>query len=172
MGDRRVGPTEGIVTEDIVQGWAPVYPHLRYEAPGEAIAWLSRVFGFRERVRLSQPDGTVITAKIEVPGGGLVMVAGNSPGFEAWMRERVPGFRAQQERPWPHLSHSITVMVNDVNAHYERAKSGGATMLTTPMDQPWGLRSYAAIDLEGHQWEFSQTLRLVEPEAWGATRSE
>jgi uncharacterized glyoxalase superfamily protein PhnB len=41
-----------------------------------------------------------------------------------------------------------------------------------PKDQPWGLRSYAAIDLEGHQWEFSQLLRIVEPEAWGATRIE
>jgi uncharacterized glyoxalase superfamily protein PhnB len=64
---------------DIVQGWATVYPHIRYEQPVEAIAWLSRAFGFRERVRMARPDGSFITAKVETPGGGLVMVAGSSP---------------------------------------------------------------------------------------------
>src|SRR5512132_417065 len=30
------------MVDDVVRGWASVYPHLRYEEPGEAIAWLSR----------------------------------------------------------------------------------------------------------------------------------
>ncbi len=115
-------------------------------------------------------DGTVITSKLEGPEGGLVMVAGSSPDFQAWVRERVPGFHEQQQPPWPNLSHATTVLVSDVDAHYERAKTAGATMVMAPTDQPWGLRSYAAIDLEGHQWEFSQMLRIVEPEAWGAIR--
>ena len=158
------------MTEDLVRGWAPVYPHIHYREPAEAIAWLTRVFGFRERVRMTGPDGTFITSKLETPGGGLVMVAGSSPEFQQWVRERVPSFREQQERPWPDLSHATTVLVSDVDAHYEQAKTAGATIVMTPTDQPWGLRSYAAIDLEGHQWEFSQTLRIVEPEAWGAIR--
>jgi uncharacterized glyoxalase superfamily protein PhnB len=165
-------PTEERVTDDLVRGWAPVYPHLRYAAPGAAIAWLGRVFGFRELARLARPDGTVITAKLEGPDGGLVMVAGSSPEFEAWLRDRVPGFRAPRERPWPHPSHTTTVLVGDVDAHYQRATAGGATILLPPTDQPWGLRAYAALDLEGHQWEFSQPLHPVEPEAWGATRIE
>ena len=159
------------MTAAIVEGWAPVYPHLRYEAPEEAIAWLSRVFGFQERVRLSRPDGAVIVAKLETPGGGLVMVAGSSREFNQWIQERVPSFREQREQPWPNLSHSITVLVSNVDAHYEQAKAGGATMLMPPADQPWGLRSYAAIDVEGHQWEFSQVVYIVQPEAWGATRT-
>jgi uncharacterized glyoxalase superfamily protein PhnB len=158
--------------DDVVRGWAPVYPHLRYHEPGEAVAWLSRVFGFRERVRLARPDGDIIVAKLESPGGGLVMVAGSTPDFHQWIRERVPDVREQQERPWPNLSHTTTVLVSDVDAHHQRASDQGATILMAPTDQPWGLRSYAAIDLEGHQWEFSQLLRFVEPEAWGATRIE
>jgi uncharacterized glyoxalase superfamily protein PhnB len=163
---------ENRVTDRLVVGWAPVYPHLRYREPSAAIAWLTHVFGFRERVRMARPDGTIITSKLETPGGGLVMVAEASREFTEWIRERVPGFREQQEPPWPHVSHTTTVMVSDVNAHYERAKAGGATVLMTPTDQPWGLRAYAAIDLEGHQWEFTELLRAVEPEAWGATRIE
>jgi len=54
----------------------------------------------------------------------------------------------------------------------KRAADEGAAILMALTDQPWGLRSYAAIDLEGHQWEFSQVLGVVEPEAWGATRVE
>jgi len=158
------------VAEDVVVGWAPVYPHLRYADPLAAIAWLTRVFGFRERVRMARPDGSVITSKLEAPGGGLVMVAGMSPDFVDWMRARVPGFREQTDAPWPNLSHGVTVMVSDVDAHYELAKTRGATVLMPPADQPWGLRSYAALDLEGHQWEFSQTIQLVAPETWGATR--
>jgi uncharacterized glyoxalase superfamily protein PhnB len=160
------------VTEDLVRGWAPVYPHIHYREPAEAIAWLTRVFGFRERVRMTGPDGTFITSKLETPGGGLVMVAGSSPEFTEWIQERVPGFREQQDRPWPNLSHTTTVMVSDVDRHHEHAKAEGATMLMSPMDQPWGLRSYATIDLEGHQWEFSEELQLLDPEAWGATRIE
>jgi len=158
--------------DDVVRGWAPVYPHLRYQEPGQAIAWLSRVFGLRERVRLARPDGGIIVAKLESPGGGLVMVAGCSPDFQQWIRERVPGFREPQGRPWPELSHTTTVLVSDVDGHHQRAAGEGAVILMAPTDQPWGLRSYAAIDLEGHQWEFSQVLGVVEPEAWGATRVE
>jgi uncharacterized glyoxalase superfamily protein PhnB len=160
------------VTKDLVRGWSPVYPHLHYREPGEAIAWLTRVFGFRELVRMAEPDGTLITSKLESPGGGLVMVARSSPEFTEWIRERVPDFREQRERPWPNISHATTVIVGDVDAHYKRAMTEGAAILTAPTDQPWGLRSYAAIDLEGHQWEFSQTLGVIEPEAWGATRIE
>ncbi len=155
---------------DIVQGWASVYPHIRYESPVAAIAWLSRAFGFRERVRMASPDGTFITSKVETPGGGLIMVAGSSPDFTEWVRQRVPNLRQPQEKPWPNLSHSTTVTVTDVKAHYLQAQAAGATILMPPTDHPWGLRSYAAIDLEGHQWEFSQILQIVEPEVWGAVR--
>ena len=90
----------GPVAEDVIKGWMPVYPHIRYDDPNQAVAWLSRVFGFRERVRLAQPDATVIASKLEAPGGGLVMVARLSPEFKQWVRERVPNFRDQPERPW------------------------------------------------------------------------
>ena len=167
---RRLRSLRRPLTDDIVHGWTPVYPHVRYQDPGDAIAWLTRAFGFRERVRMAEPDGTIITSKLETPGGGLVMVAGASPDFQTWIRERVPEFRQPDERPWPNLTHTTTVMVGNVDAHYERARATGATILMPPTDQPWGLRVYAAFDPEGHQWEFSQILRTIEPEEWGATR--
>ncbi len=62
--------------------------------------------------------------------------------------------------------------MRDVDAHFERAESEGAIILMPPIDQPWGMRVYSAIDLEGHQWEFSQVLRLVDPAEWGASTIE
>jgi uncharacterized glyoxalase superfamily protein PhnB len=47
------------------------------------------------------------------------------------------------------------VIVDDVDAHFERAKHQGAAVLAAPKDQPWGVRSYAVLDPEGHQWEFA-----------------
>ncbi len=29
---------------------------------------------------------------------------------------------------------------------------------TPPVDQPYGVRSYGATDIEGHQWYFAQPL--------------
>ncbi len=156
------------MTGDLTREWAPVYPHLRYRDPLAAIDWLTRVFGFRERVRMERPDGGIIVSKLEGPDGGLVMVAGHPPELNDWMRERLPNFHPQREQAWPDLSHVITVVVRDVGAHFQRSQTEGATILMPPADQPWGTRVYSAIDPEGHQWEFSQILRPVDPAEWGA----
>jgi uncharacterized glyoxalase superfamily protein PhnB len=155
------------VPEDAATGWALVYPHLAYEDPIAAIAWLSKAFDLRERVRMDDEDGGFITAKLETPAGGLVMVTGHS---DEWLRERLPGIPRREKLPYPQPGHTISVMVPDVDAHFRKAKAGGATILSEPKDQPWGLRVYAALDPEGHQWEFVKQLRWLEPEDWGARR--
>jgi uncharacterized glyoxalase superfamily protein PhnB len=161
---------EDVMHEDLVRA-CTIYPHLRYEEPAEAIAWLARVFGFRERVRMAQPDGSIITSKLETSGGGLVMVAGSSREFVKWIRGRVPECREQREHPWPNLSHTTTVIVDDVEAHHERSVAEAVTILMPPTDHPCGLRAYAAIDVGGHL-EFARVLRVADPAAWGATRLE
>ena len=112
-------------------------------------------------------DGDFITAKLETPAGGLIMVTGDS---DEWLREQVPGLPPREKLPSPHVGHTISAMVPDVDAHFLKAKAGGATILLEPTDQPWGLRVYSALDPEGHQWEFVKELRSVQPEEWGARR--
>jgi uncharacterized glyoxalase superfamily protein PhnB len=158
------------MTEHATTSWAPVYPHLTYQNPVEAIAWLSKAFGLRELVRMDKPDGTFITSKLEPPQGGLIMIKGHSRDFIDWLRQSVPELTEQEQLPHPHLGHAISVLVADVDAHFEQAKAGGARILSEPADQPWGLRVYSALDLEGHQWEFVKPVREVEPEQWGARR--
>jgi len=60
------------------------------------------------------------------------------------------------------------VSVDDVDAHFERARDAGATIIEPPAEQPYGDRRYAAEDPEGHQWFFAEHVRDLAPEEWGA----
>jgi uncharacterized glyoxalase superfamily protein PhnB len=131
-----------------------VVPHLSYEDPFAALAWLCRAFGFTEAKRFERGQDN-LTARLRGPDGGAVMISGRNHDFSTWMRERAPHFEEATGRSWPLLTHAITVIVDDVDAHFERAKHQGAAVLTAPKDQPWGVRSYAVLDPEGHQWEFA-----------------
>jgi uncharacterized glyoxalase superfamily protein PhnB len=131
-----------------------VVPHLSYEDPFAALAWLCRVFGFTEAKRFDRGEDN-LTARLRGPNGGVVMISGSEDGFKTWMRDRAPRFEEATGRSWPLLTHAVTVIVDDVDDHFERAESEGAAVLGTPKDQPWGVRSYAALDPEGHQWEFA-----------------
>lgn len=131
-----------------------VVPHLGYEEPFAALDWLCRVFGFTEVKRFDRGEDN-LTARLRGPDGGVVMVSGHDDDFKDWMRERAPHFEEATGRAWPLLTHAITVIVKDVDAHFERAEREGASVLSAPRDQPWGVRSYAALDPEGHQWEFA-----------------
>jgi uncharacterized glyoxalase superfamily protein PhnB len=86
------------------------------------------------------------------------MVSGHDEDFTSWMRERAPHFEEGAGRSWPLLTHAISVMVDDVDAHLARAEREGAAMLSEPRDQPWGVRRYAVHDPGGHQWEFATVM--------------
>src|SRR6266705_524307 len=144
----------GIVTSGLEADHPRVTPHLSYEDPFAALSWLCRVFGFVERTRFDRGEDN-LTARLEGPDGGVVMISGVDDEFTQWMRDRAPRFEEADRRSWPLLTHAVTVIVDDVDAHYARAEREGAHLLTAPKDQPWGLRSYAVLDPEGHQWEFA-----------------
>jgi uncharacterized glyoxalase superfamily protein PhnB len=52
----------------------------------------------------------------------------------------------------------IMCYVDDVDAHFERAKKAGATIAAEPADQPHGHRIYRVVDPEGHRWIFSMAI--------------
>jgi uncharacterized glyoxalase superfamily protein PhnB len=138
-----------------------VVPHLSYEDPFAALDWLCRVFGFTEVKRFDRGDDN-LTSRLRGPDGGVVMISGSDDEFKEWMRERAPRFEEATGGSWPLLTHTITIIVDDVDAHFEQAEFEGAALLGKPRDQPWGVRSYAALDPEGHQWEFATVLNDTE----------
>jgi uncharacterized glyoxalase superfamily protein PhnB len=54
----------------------------------------------------------------------------------------------------------ITVHVDDIDAHHQRALASGARIAHGPHSHS-GHRAYEALDLEGHRWRFLQQLGEV-----------
>jgi uncharacterized glyoxalase superfamily protein PhnB len=65
-------------------------------------------------------------------------------------------------------TQSLTIFVEDVEAHYARAKAAGAEIVEGPHETEYGEFQYAVRDLEGHHWLFSRHARDVDPAEWGA----
>jgi PhnB protein len=132
-----------------------ITPYLLYEDAAVAIVWQGRAFGFEERLRFADEDGTVTHAELTL-GDGLIYIGHPGPDYRSPKRAGT----------WSHLVH---VYVDDVDAHHARAAEAGATILTEPEDMPYGDRRYDAEDLEGQRWSFAQRVREVAPGDWGAT---
>jgi uncharacterized glyoxalase superfamily protein PhnB len=128
-------------------------PTLAVADVGAAIAWLTRVFGFRERAeaRLSWPGGG--RAWVEL-GDALVTLA--SAGGHGLVSPRAAGA----------TSVALKVYVADVDAHFRNARAAGATILSEAEDGFWGGRIYRAQDLDGHHWEFSERDRELASSLW------
>jgi uncharacterized glyoxalase superfamily protein PhnB len=65
----------------------------------------------------------------------------------------------------------LTVFIEDVEAHFEHAKSSGVAILEDLHETVYGELQYGAEDLDGHHWLFSRHARDVSPEQWGAAVS-
>ncbi|HEY3070238.1 MAG TPA: VOC family protein [Gaiellaceae bacterium] len=133
-------------------------PFISYENVGAAADWLGEAFGFQERgERYTDPDGTVTHAELALDGA-VVMLGWPGPDY------RSPASHVEeceQARKWlepPNVVDGVLIYVADVDAHCERARAAGATILREPKDEPYG-RLYNASDLEGHRWMFMQAPR-------------
>lgn len=138
-----------------------IVPMLAYEDPAAAIEWLERAFGFRDRgERYTDERGVITHAELEL-GRGVIMLANPTPEYQS---PRHHDDVCEPARRWrasvPYVIDGILAHVDDVDAHFERAKAAGATILTEPEDAGFG-RHYRAEDLEGHRWMFAGPLRVA-----------
>lgn len=131
-----------------------VVPYLAYTDAPAAIEFLTAAFGFEELFRFPMEDGRIGHAELSV-GDSIVMLAS--------VYEEL-GFASPQDLTGIHTQ--IQVAVDDVDAHFERARNAGAVVTSEPEDQFYGDRIYRAVDPEGHRWVFSQHVRDVPPEEW------
>lgn len=139
---RRVRPNRSIPSATVIP--VLVYPDVR-----AAVDWLSDVFGFVERVRI----GEAHRSQLQVGADGGVIVA---------------DVRHDQRPPTEGVvTHLLKVRVDDVDAVIEHARSRGATIVQEPTEYEYGEREATVVDLAGHRWQFTQTMRDVAPEEWG-----
>jgi len=141
---------------------ATVMPVLVYEDVAEAVEWLCDTFGFTERLRMGDHRAQLCI------GGGAVVVTERRVAQVYGSSDSVilrPPRRGE-------VSHVVMVRIEDVDGHYEYARQRGARIIDPPTDQPHGERQYAAEDLAGHRWNFTQTIADVAPEDWGGEPKE
>lgn len=69
-------------------------------------------------------------------------------------------------------TQSLTVFVEDVDAHFQRAKSARVKIREDLHETVYGELQYAAEDLDGHHWLFSRHARDLSPGEWGATETQ
>ena len=130
-----------------------VIPMLAYENGPEAMDWLIRAFGFRERDRRVE-EGRLTHGELDT-GGGIVMLATPSVHYHGPKRHREECESARAWHDVPYIIDGVLVYVEDVRAHFDRAKAAGATILS-PVEAGEGGGRYRAEDLEGHRWMFMQ----------------
>ena len=129
------------------EGMPRITPYLLYEDVDGALDWLTRAFGFRERMRIPGTDGKSSHAEMEYEDGIVMMGC--------------PGPQYQNPKRVGQVTQNLYVYVDDVDKHFEKAKKEGATILEEPKDQFYGDRRYGAVDPEGHHWYFAQHVRDV-----------
>ena len=127
---------------------ATVIPVLAYPDVNQAADWLCAAFGFSVRLRIG--DHRV---QMNVGDGAVTL------------RELRPG---EENGPFG-VGHSITVRVEDADAHCRKAREHGARVTAEPMTHMFGERQYNAEDPAGHEWTFSQSVADVDPAEWGGT---
>ena len=52
----------------------------------------------------------------------------------------------------------LTIWVEDADAVVEQLRSAGVELLNGPIDRPWGLRTAAFADPDGHVWEVASKI--------------
>jgi lactoylglutathione lyase len=52
----------------------------------------------------------------------------------------------------------LTIFVEDANAAVEQLRGRSVELLNGPIDRPWGMRTAAFADPDGHVWEVAQQL--------------
>ena len=118
-----------------------ITPYLLYEDAAAASDWLQRAFGFRE---VDRQTGAAGGAHLELAVGAADarIYAGSPPG----------AFRGPAKVGRTSL---VYVLVDDVDAHYVRAREAGAEIVEERTETPYGHRRYTCRDPEGHEWSFA-----------------
>jgi len=133
-----------MAVKPIPEGYHTVTPYLVVEGAAKLIDFVKAALGAEERMRMAQPDGTIMHAEVAI-GDSVIMLA--DAGGE--------------NQPMPAMIH---LYVEDADAAYQRALQAGAISLREPADQFYGDRSAGVRDAFGNQWWLATHIEDVSPE--------
>ena len=112
------------------KGWPRISSSLAYRTPASAIDWLCNAFGFEVQLKVEGDDGKIAHSEL-VLGGGLITLGDDE------RRRAAPGARARPTLGGAN-TQTMCVYVDDVDAHCERARKAGATIVKEPKTTDYG----------------------------------
>ena len=121
-----------------------ITPYLLYEDADAAVRFVTEAFGFREVERAGGAGGGVHVELRLPPSDAQLYVGAPVEGFSN------PATVGR--------TSLLYVLVEDVDAHYARARDAGAEIVEEPNTLPFGHRRYGCRDPQGHEWFFAQVL--------------
>jgi PhnB protein len=124
----------------IPDGYHTVTPYLIVNGGAAAIEFYKKAFGAREVFRMSQPDGKIGHAEIQI-GDSRVMLA-----------DEVPEMQHRSPKSLGGSPISILLYVENVDAVVDRAVRAGAKLSRPVADQFYGDRTGGLQDPFGHDW--------------------
>ena len=126
-----------------------IYPMLAYDDAPAAMDFLRDAFGFIETFRMAMPDGKIGHAQMRLSGNDIMLATTWKDG----------GLTSPMDLPA--MPCQLFVEVDDVDAHFRRAREAGAVIIAAPEDQPYGHRTYRTLDPEGHRWIFASPVPVA-----------
>jgi len=136
---------------------SPFTPVVFYRDPKVALSWLERAFGFETSMLVTDDAGRVGHAEMSF-GDGRFGVG------EEWGAEGLIGpakMRSPASLDYVGTQFIRVTLESGIDEHCARAEAAGARITQRPQDQFYGARVYRALDLEGHVWNFDQTIEDV-----------
>lgn len=124
-----------------------IIPCLGYKDALTAIEWLCNAFGFERHQVYVEENGIVAHAELKL-GDIMIMIGSQQHESEYSKLIRHPEDVGNVETQSPYI------VLDDVDAHYERAKQHGAKIVMDLKEEDYGGKNYSCYDLEGHLWSF------------------
>jgi len=121
-------------------------PVLVYADIEAAHRYLVDVFGM-EAGRLSRDDSGVVVHGEVNAGDGVI-----------WLHRVSPAFGLDTPANTGVETAGLSIIVDDVDAHFRHASSCGAEITYELQDMPYGVREYGVRDLEKRLWSFMTPL--------------
>jgi PhnB protein len=137
-----------MAVKPIPEGYHVITPYLYFDGAAKAIDWYKRAFGANERMRMTDPNGTVGHAELEF-GNSVIMLAD--------MPERSP-------KKLGGTTASFVVYVQDVDSAFKRAVDAGATVTQPVEDKFYGDRMGTLTDPFGQEWSLGTHIEDVSPQ--------
>jgi PhnB protein len=136
----------------IPKGFRSVNLHLSFQESGKAIEFYKAAFGAVELYRLTEPDGKIGHAELQI-GDSIVMLGDEYPEYGAVSPLTLGGAGVR-----------LSLFVPDCDTIFAQAVAAGATVMQEVKTHSYGERSGNIKDPFGYVWMIGTHVEDVSPE--------